>query len=1288
MDSPELIAQIFRDFRTPDNRTSPEYAPNYKIHELQKARQYSKSRKRTDDVEFVERGPANVAGRTRAVLVDPSDPTNNTWLAGSATGGIWKTEDGGQSWVNKTSDLPNLGTNTLAMSPSNPSVIYAGTGEHFTNDIDGAGLFKSMDGGDSWEQITDATEFPDMRNISRIIVDPNDENVVLLSSRNSIWSDQISAAIYKSKDGGNSWMRVLSSDRNRYDDLDFKPDNFDVQFVSVLGQGVLRSLDGGDTWSDASNGLEPLGRLEITISPVQTNRIWASVQGGLSGNGSDLYVSSNLGNSWSLVTAQNLNANPNFLDGQGWYDNIIMAHPYDEDIAYVGGVNLWKFQLTGGLIDITRHDLIEDNTQSFMTFVNGNFVGGGVDIADDLPAEEAISVEIRFGQGTQMGHRFTVDMRGAGVQPPGYFYQDYVEVPFQVWDTETNRQLMVSFRDQQEDGRWNLRTRNVNGPSEDDSREYIFVHNITYQDQADPNISVDGGHVFNQLYFMWPVSPSGTQFDAGNLPQSNLIIQKQIIRGLERNVDIISDAYDDFNGINNFSSEEFLNNEGMHPDQHNIIALLDQPLAQSFRLLVANDGGLYVSDQSVDPGSQDNSFSYAGFGYNTSQFYGADKMPGQNRYIGGMQDNSTWFTPEGVSADAESNYQFAFGGDGFEALWNNRDPRLLMGSVQFNSLRRSTDGGRTWQNGRSGIDDAGPFISRLANSKWMPDRIFTVGSSGIWRSENFGAFWLPTRLDSLWSFNSSADIQVSDADPDVIWAGGAMSEGRRLFVSEDGGLTFEPTWYYQDDTLGLVTGIGTHPTERSTAYALFSFADKPKVLRTENLGRSWEDISGFDGKANESSRGFPDVAVNALFVFPNNTDRIWVGTEIGIVESLDNGLSWSLLDEDLPALNVWDFRLQDDQIVIATYGRGIWTATVEGIEQDIIFGPLLKEVVLDISGNIKADLDLATKYDSIQVRIEGIPGITIKNNDIGNLIVNLGAADLEGVISIDAIGFFDSVSYESFPLSLQVFRPEDPVREYFNDFSETERLDEFIGDGFSVRLEEGFEDLAIHSIHDYRNNIDIQYQLKTPIIVSEDQLFSYRDVAIVEVGEEDSEFGEIDFYDFVVTEGSKNGLDWIPLEDGYDARINSNWETVFEEGGQVTSELYQYRELSLSNSFDIGDTIFIRFRLVTDPGLVAWGWAIDDVSIAIESSTPVIELTTEDVQIFPSPADTYLQFNFGSRGIKGRIHIVDLAGRRVAHSIVNGEQSLVMDVSHLQTGMYFVHLDAENESGLTKIFVE
>jgi hypothetical protein len=149
------VDKYFKGIRTKFGEDESNYPANYLMLELEKAKQNRRTFKSDDTINWVLRGPGNVGGRTRAVVVDVSDPTHNTWFAGSATGGAWKTTDGGASWVNISEDIPYHAISTLVQSPSEPNVLFIGTGESFPGSIQttGGGVFKSTDKGESWTQL-------------------------------------------------------------------------------------------------------------------------------------------------------------------------------------------------------------------------------------------------------------------------------------------------------------------------------------------------------------------------------------------------------------------------------------------------------------------------------------------------------------------------------------------------------------------------------------------------------------------------------------------------------------------------------------------------------------------------------------------------------------------------------------------------------------------------------------------------------------------------------------------------------------------------------------------------------------------------------------------------------------------------------------------------------------------------------------------------------------------------------------------------------------------------------
>jgi hypothetical protein len=525
------------------------------------------------------------------------------------------------------------------------------------------------------------------------------------------------------------------------------------------------------------------------------------------------------------------------------------------------------------------------------------------------------STEIRFGPGqSQKAYRFTVpEGEGPGVPSEDYMYHDYVDVPFEVWDTDQNRQLMVSFRDQERDGEFNLIERS---PDDDISgREYIFVQAVKYSETPDTNIAQDGGHYFKMTYFFWPELAENGIWDPENLPASKITIDHGTIQLQDATTTVIAD-YD--------------KQDVLHVDHHDIQYGIISEANKEFMIVEGNDGGIGISRDNGE------SWNQLTDGYLTAQVYGVAKLKYSQQYLVGMQDNGSWQSPLGEVAQSDSKYDFQVGGDGFDVLWHPIDRNKLITSAQYNNFRTSENYGITWRYARDGIlSGDGPFISRLAHSPQNPDLIFAISSRGIYKHQNFAIGrdpWELVRISNGWSVStdevySYANVKVSLADPAVVWAGSGMYEDPELniFLSKDYGETFEAVSIYEEREMGYISGLATHPTDPATAYVLFSFAYHPKILRTTDFGETWEDISGF-GTDSVSSNGFPDVAVYSLMVHKLNTNWIWAGTEIGIFESTDNGETWYYADNGLPAVSIWQMFLQDNEIIVATYGRGIWSA--------------------------------------------------------------------------------------------------------------------------------------------------------------------------------------------------------------------------------------------------------------------------------------------------------------------------------------------------------------------------
>lgn len=924
-DKPEGFNQFYQQITTPIGKSKSEYTTNYAYFEFKKAKRKTYALKAAGNSYYwVQRGPGNVSGRTRTVIIDPDDITHNTWFAAAVSGGIWKTIDGGQNWQNLTDkQLTDLATNTMVMAPSNHNIIYAGTGEGYGAEgmVTGNGIYKSVDRGITWDFLSSTLTGHNFQFVNKIIVDRKDANIIIAATN---------TGIFKSTNGGNSWDTVYFKG-NEVQDLAVNPLNPKTIYAAVNGLGIIKSFNNGDSWFDAYSGIGTGKRFSVNVSPVDSNYVFTNVEA--PNLVTNVYISVDGADNWRKLYDFD-NTFVNFLGIQGWFNNLTEPNPFNKNKVFVGGVKLGSIEFKNitniGADQIMRVDTF--GTATFMSFISfgGLYFDGamatGTEEGSNVLPEDFVSVEIRFGPGiSQKACRFTVPVgQGGGVPLDEYVYNDYTDVPFQAWDTKNNRQLMVSFRDQERDGIFNL----IKRPYKDDisGREYFFVHSLQYSATPDGNIAKNGGENYKMLYFFWPTLPdtfpANKIWQGNDLPKSKISVQYGAFTLQSATTTILADSTRNIN---------------LHTDHHALNIVITDSVNSKFMMIDANDGGLGLS---LDGGL---SWEQIKKGYITTQFYGVAKKAGAQEYIGGMQDNGTWQSPEGENSNSGSAYNFRISGDGFEALWHPDYPQRILGSTYFNNIKKTLDGGLTWTDASNGISEGnngtkdGPFITRLSNSPKNPNLVFAVGGKGVYRNTNFavGRFpWTLIEPGDGWSINNTVtsqhNVKVSLADPKIVWAGAGMytNPNLRIFLSKDYGQTFDSVKSYTGKSqMGYITSIATHPTDTATAYLMFSMSKRPKILRTTNFGQTWEDITGF--VSDTSNNGFPDVMVYSLLVLPDNSNTIWAGTEIGIFELTNGKGNWHLLSTSgLPAVSVWQMFVQDNCIVIATHGRGIWTASL------------------------------------------------------------------------------------------------------------------------------------------------------------------------------------------------------------------------------------------------------------------------------------------------------------------------------------------------------------------------
>ncbi|MCC6762796.1 MAG: hypothetical protein IT252_16370, partial [Chitinophagaceae bacterium] len=284
-------------------------------------------------------GPAGMSGRVTAIDAVHSNP--DIIYIGAASGGVWKTTNGGASWTPIFDDQPTQNIGAIAIQQSNPNVIWVGTGEgNPRNSVSlGEGMYKSIDGGKSWKLMG----LQKTMNIHRILIDPTDPNTVYAGAIGNPFAAHPERGVYKTTDGGDTWKLILhTNDSSGVADMVMDPSNPNKLLVCMWqhnrtpwsffsggkGSGFYSTWDGGKNWKKLgkAEGLpDTTGRIGIAIAPSDPDVIYAMVEATKNG----LYRSEDGGMKWTLV-----NSDPQWVTNRPFYFQDIMVDPQNENRLY------------------------------------------------------------------------------------------------------------------------------------------------------------------------------------------------------------------------------------------------------------------------------------------------------------------------------------------------------------------------------------------------------------------------------------------------------------------------------------------------------------------------------------------------------------------------------------------------------------------------------------------------------------------------------------------------------------------------------------------------------------------------------------------------------------------------------------------------------------------------------------------------------------------------------------------------------------------------------------------
>jgi len=363
-------------------------------------------------------GPVWMSGRITDVEV-PRHQHHSIYVA-TASGGVWKTENQGTTWVPIFENAPSTSIGDIAISESHPNIIWIGTGENNSSRscYSGTGLYKSVDSGKNWQHMG----LIDTHHIGRIVIHPRNPKIIYVAALGHLYSYSRERGVFRSSDGGLSWKKILYvDDRTGFIDLVMDPVQTDIIYAAAWqrlrkawnmwesgpGSALYKTIDGGNSWVKCSQGLplsNKLGRIGLSVCIRNPRVVYALIDNheikrkakkgvhdpyGFKINnlilGAEVYRSENRGKSWKKVNRQDIS---NLCYNYGYYFGEIRVDPQNENIVYLLGVPLMKSVDSGQTFKILEyHNLHGDHQalwidpQNSLHLINGN--DGGLNFSND-----------------------------------------------------------------------------------------------------------------------------------------------------------------------------------------------------------------------------------------------------------------------------------------------------------------------------------------------------------------------------------------------------------------------------------------------------------------------------------------------------------------------------------------------------------------------------------------------------------------------------------------------------------------------------------------------------------------------------------------------------------------------------------------------------------------------------------------------------------------------------------------------------------------------------------------
>ena len=383
-----------------------------------------------ENLEWRQLGPASMQGRCTDVEGIPGDPS--TVYVAAASGGVWKTGNAGTTWTPIFDKEAVQSIGDIALDPTNPDVLYVGTGEaNLRNSVSfGDGVYKSTDGGKTWKNLG----LKDTEHVARIVVNPRDSQKVYVAATGHAFGPNPERGVFMSTNGGQSFDKVLYlDDQHGAADVDIDPANPNILFATMWRferkpwtftsgserSGLYRSTDGGRTWGKVEKGLPKLvGRMGVKVAPGNPKVVYVSVEA----NEGSIYRSDDGGESFNLAS-KNLN-----LVGRGPYYADLRVDPKDENRVYAISFSLHLSTDGGKTFKVISQNGHGDYQTVWIDPLNPNRVwngdDGGVAVSYDRGAKWQDVTNLPVGQFYQVyaDNRQPFYFLGGGLQDNSCWY--------------------------------------------------------------------------------------------------------------------------------------------------------------------------------------------------------------------------------------------------------------------------------------------------------------------------------------------------------------------------------------------------------------------------------------------------------------------------------------------------------------------------------------------------------------------------------------------------------------------------------------------------------------------------------------------------------------------------------------------------------------------------------------------------------------------------------------------------------------------------------------------------